>query len=125
MIHTSNIIKYCFYQWLTQKSILTITNDIEKERPGLFHLIYTILLTSNSNHGLKSAVDMPICVLKRGDLCERMSSHENEARFLHQNDVNLHDGETKWLPTKICSACICTGPQCKHKIRLAVSHCRP
>ena len=43
-----------------------------------------ITSTSNSNHRLKSAVDMPICVLKTGDLCDRMSSHENEARFLHQ-----------------------------------------
>ena len=32
---------------------------------------------------------MPICVLKRGDLCE--TSRENEARFLHQNEVNLRD----------------------------------
>ena len=47
--------------------------------------------TSNSNHRLKSAVDMPICVLKRGDLCDCMSSHENEARFLYQNEVNLRD----------------------------------
>ena len=30
---------------------------------------------------------MPICVLKRGDLCDRMYSRENEARFLHQNEV--------------------------------------
>ena len=48
---------------------------------------------------------MPICVLKRGD----MSSHENEARFLHQNEVNLRNRETKWRPTLICSACICKG----------------
>ena len=27
------------------------------------------VLTSNSNHRLKSAVNMPICVLKRRDLC--------------------------------------------------------
>ena len=38
-----------------------------------------------------------------------MSSPENEARFLYHNEVNLHDRETKWLPTLICSACICTG----------------
>ena len=31
---------------------------------------------------------MPICVLKRGDLSDRMPSRENEARFLHQNEVN-------------------------------------
>ena len=37
---------------------------------------------------------MPMCVLKRGDLCDCMSSRENEARFLHQNDVNLRDRET-------------------------------
>ena len=28
-----------------------------------------ILITSNCNHRFKSAVDMPISVLKRGDLC--------------------------------------------------------
>ena len=44
---------------------------------------------------------MPICVLKRGDLFDRMSSRENEARFLHQNEVNLRDRETKWPPTLI------------------------
>ena len=27
------------------------------------------MITSNSNHRLKSAVDLPICVLKRGDVC--------------------------------------------------------
>ena len=70
----------------------------------------TILLeASNSNHRLKSAVDLPICVLKRRDLCDRMSSPENEARFLHQNEVNLRDRETKWPPTSIGAACICTG----------------
>ena len=26
---------------------------------------------------------------KRGDLCDRMSSRENEARFLHQNEVKF------------------------------------
>ena len=51
--------------------------------------------TSNSNHRLKSAVDIPICVLKRGEFWDRMSSRENEARFLHQNEVNLRDRETK------------------------------
>ena len=50
--------------------------------------------TSNSNHRLKSAVDMPICTLKRGDLCDGTSSRENEARFLHQNEVNLRDRKT-------------------------------
>ena len=30
---------------------------------------------------------MPICMLKRGDLCDRMFSCENEARFLYQNDL--------------------------------------
>ena len=49
---------------------------------------------------------MPICVLKRGDLCDRMSSRENEARFLHQNEVNFH-------------ACICTGsPNASTKLDL-------
>ena len=51
---------------------------------------------------------MPICVLKRGDLCDRMSSRENEARLLHQNEVKFPQAS-----------------QCKHKIGLAVSHCRP
>ena len=32
---------------------------------------------------------MPIFVLKRGDLCDRMSSRENEARFLQQNEVKF------------------------------------
>ena len=64
---------------------------------------------SNDNHRLKSAVDMPICVVKGGDLCDRVSSRENEAIFLHQNEVILRDRETSWLPTSICSACICTG----------------
>ena len=32
---------------------------------------------------------MPICVLKRVDLFGRMSSSENEGRFLHQNEVNF------------------------------------
>ena len=56
---------------------------------------------SNSNHRLKSVVNMPICVLKRGD--------ENEARFWHQNKVNLRNRKTKWPPTPICSPCIFTG----------------
>ena len=43
---------------------------------------------------------MPICVLKRGELFDHMSSRESEARFLHQNDVNLRDKETKWPPTR-------------------------
>ena len=54
---------------------------------------------SDSNQRLKSAVDMPICVLKRGDLCDYMSSRENEARFLHENEVNLHNREIKWPST--------------------------
>ena len=28
-------------------------------------------------------------------ICDRMSSRENEAKFLHQNEVSLHDRETK------------------------------
>ena len=52
---------------------------------------------------------MPMCVFKRGGLCDRMSSHENEARFLHQNEGNFRDGETKWPATSICSGYICTG----------------
>ena len=52
---------------------------------------------------------MPICVLKRGDLCHRMSSRENEARLLHQNEVNVRDRETIWPPTSISATCICTG----------------
>ena len=71
--------------------------------------------SSNNNHRLKSAVDMPIRVLKIGDLCDRMSSCENEARFLHQNEI---------CATKKQNGC---QPQCvhKHKIRLAVSHSQP
>ena len=52
---------------------------------------------------------MPICVLK--------TSRENEARFLHQNEVNLRDRETKWPPT-IFSACICTGSPTQTKLDL-------
>ena len=52
----------------------------------------------NTNHRLKSAVDMPICVLKRGYLCDRMSLRENEARFLHQNEINLRDREISKAP---------------------------
>ena len=36
------------------------------------HKKHTPLFTSNSNYRLKSAVNMPICVLKRGDLCVKM-----------------------------------------------------
>ena len=32
-----------------------------------------------------------------------MSSRENEARFLHENEVNLRDRETKWPPTSIAN----------------------
>ena len=70
---------------------------------------FSLFSASNSNHRLKSAVDMTICVLKRGNLCDCMSSRENEARFLLQNVVNLRHRETKWPPTSFCSACICTG----------------
>ena len=47
-----------------------------------------------------SAVDMPgnLCVKERGLVPEK---RENEARFLHQNEVNLRDIETKWPPTSI------------------------
>ena len=38
---------------------------------------------------------MPICVLKRGDLCGLMSSRENEARFLHKNEVNFAQQRNK------------------------------
>ena len=38
---------------------------------------------------------MPMCVLKRGDLCDRMSSHENEARFLLQNEVKFAQQRNK------------------------------
>ena len=60
-----------------------------------------------------------------------MSSCENEARFLHQNEVNLRNRETKWPPTSICSACICTGSPTQTQnytscsLDNAVSHCRP
>ena len=42
---------------------------------------------------------MPICVLKGEGTC--VSSRENEARFLHLNEVKfarLLGGETKWPP---------------------------
>ena len=55
---------------------------------------------------------MPMCVLKRGDLCDRMSSRENEARFLHRNEVKLREEKQNGRqppPTSICSALICTG----------------
>ena len=61
---------------------------------------------------------MPICVLKRRDLCDGMPSRENEARLLHQNEVNLRDSETKWLPTSICFVCICTGSPTQTKLVL-------
>ena len=50
---------------------------------------------------------MPMCVLKRGDLCDHLSSRENEARFLYQNEVNLRDRETKWPPTLIRLLDVC------------------
>ena len=49
---------------------------------------------------------MSICVEERG-LCVTACPHVS-SRFLHQNEVNLRDRETKWPPTSI-SACICTG----------------
>ena len=77
------------------------------------------------NHRLKSAVDTPTCVLKRGDLCDRKSSRENEARFLHQNEGKICATEkqngchSRFVPHAFAQAA-----QRKHKIRLAVSHCR-
>ena len=58
------------------------------------------ITNSNSNHSLKSAVDMPIFVLKRGLVCLHV---KNEARFSHQKEINLRDTETKWPPTSICT----------------------
>ena len=49
---------------------------------------------------------MPSCVLKRGNLCDRMSSRENKARFLHQNEVNLRDRETKWPAANLDLFCM-------------------
>ena len=82
-----------------------------------------MIKTSNNNHRLKSAVDLKICMLKRQDLSLVWvkSSRENEARFLHQNEVNLCDRETKWPPTHAFAQ----AAQRKHKIRLAVFYCRP
>ena len=57
---------------------------------------YAQVRTSNSNHILKSAVNIRVCMLKRGWVWVN-SSRENEARFLHQYEVNLRDRETKWL----------------------------
>ena len=82
------------------------------------------IVTGNSSHRLKSAVDRPICVLKRGVLCG-LNCH---TICLHQNEVNLHNRETKWPPTSIFfSHAFAQVAQRKHKIRLAiaVSHCRP
>ena len=70
--------------------------------------------TSNSNHSLKSAVGMPICVLKRGNFCDRMSSRENEARFLQLNEVQRNK--------MAANLEFAQAAQRKHKIRLAVSH---
>ena len=58
------------------------------------------VVTSNSNHRLKSVVDMPMYVLKREDLCDRMSSRENEARFLHQNEVHFARQRNKMAERK-------------------------
>ena len=102
MIITAEIVKTCFRGNLqsldkTKLSFVSIfhrlavyleTNSLLKVK-----CILGIAKTGNSNDRLKSAVDMPLCVLKRGDLCDRMSSRENEARFLHQNEVNLRDRE--------------------------------
>ena len=77
----------------------------------------SIYFTSNSNHRIKSAVDMPICVLKRGDLCDRMSSRENEARFVHQNEVNLRVRETNGRQPRSVSHAFAQAAQRKHKIR--------
>ena len=42
--------------------------------------LLVLFITSNNNHRLKSAVDMPICVLKRGNLRDHMSSFDKFAR---------------------------------------------
>ena len=57
--------------------------------PEIILKIYIYIYTSNSNHRLKNAVNMPICALKRGNLSDRMSSRENEVRLLHQNEAKF------------------------------------
>ena len=51
----------------------------------MFPLPRSIIITSNSNHRLNSAVDMAICVLKRRGLVWVKS--ENEPRFSHLIEV--------------------------------------
>ena len=69
---------------------------------------------------------MPICLLKRGDLCDRMSSRENEARFLHQNEVKFaRQRRQNGCQPRFVPHAFAQEAQQKHKIRLAVSHWRP
>ena len=42
---------------------------------------------------------------------------ENEARFLHLNEVNLRDIETKWPSASICSHVFAQVAQRKHDLR--------
>ena len=56
---------------------------------------YTKLATVIS-HDQQSQIE------KRGDLCDRMSSRENETRFLHQNEVNLPDRNRCQICTFSC-----------------------
>ena len=59
-------------------------------------------------------------VLKRGDLCDRMSSRENEARFLRQNEVNLCDRDRgcqpRFAPHAFAPHAFAQAAQRKHKI---------
>ena len=69
---------------------------------------------------------MPICVLKRGDsTC--VSSRENDARFLHQNEVKFARQRNKMAANLdlFDPHAFAQAAQRKHKIRLALSHCRP
>ena len=66
---------------------------------------------------------MPICVLKREGTC--LSSRENGARFLHQNEVNFARQKQNGRQPRFVPHAFAQEAQRKHKIRLAVAHCRP
>ena len=65
-------VRYIVYKVMTaacNRPELGWPNDM-KQSQHLLHVNKTLfVLTSNSNPRLKSEVDMPICMLKSGDLC--------------------------------------------------------
>ena len=67
---------------------------------------------------------MPICVLKREDLCDRMSTNKIKlGQILASKRGKFARQRNKMAANfSICSA---QAAQRKHKIRLVVSHCRP